>query len=100
MVYLTNMKKLALALLLAVIIISCNKVQEVEDTSSPKQEQVDWDQDTSTYDAVDVDETQEEYSQGAIEWIWDGSPYDTISIGDNLRITNIDGDKVYITLSK
>jgi hypothetical protein len=93
------MKKILLALLLVIGISSCKEAQ-VEDTGSTTQEHVDWDLDTSSYDAVDVDEVQEEYSQGNIEWIWDGSPYDTITIGDNLRITNIDGDKVYITLSK
>lgn len=94
------MKKILLALLLVISIASCNKAQEVEDTSSSKHERVDWELDTATYDAVQVDEVQEEHSEGNIEWIWDGSPYDTITIGDNLRITNIDGDKVYITLSK
>jgi hypothetical protein len=94
------MKKLALALLLTTIIVSCNKVQEQPDTNT-YQQQVEWDHDTTSYDAVDVNETQEdEVSNGPTEWIWDGSPYDTIHIGDNLRITNIDGDKVYITLSK
>jgi hypothetical protein len=93
------MKKILLTLLLVISIASCNKAQEQPDTTV-QQEQVAWDQDTTTYNAVDVDEVQEEDSQGNIEWVWDGSPYDTIHIGDNLRITNIDGDKVYITLSK
>ena len=93
------MRKVLLVLLLAICIASCNKAQEQPDTNV-QQEQVAWDHDTSAYNAVDVNEAQEEYSQGNIEWVWDGSPYDTIAIGDNLRITNIDGDKVYITLSK
>lgn len=101
MVYLINMKKILLSLLLVISIASCNKAQEVEDTNPPQQEQVAWDQDTTTYDAVQVDEVQEdETSNGPTEWIWDGSQFDTIYPGATLRITNIDGDKVYITLSK
>jgi hypothetical protein len=94
------MKKIILILLLTISITSCNKVLDVENTSTTQPEQVAWDIDTTTYDAVQVDEDQEEYTQGNTEWIWDGSAYDTIYTGDNLRITNIDGDKVYITLSK
>ncbi len=94
------MRKALITLLLVIGIASCNKAQEQPDTTV-QQEQVAWDHDTTSYDAVDVNETQEdEVSNGPTEWIWDGSPYDTIHIGDNLRITNIDGDKVYITLSK
>ena len=93
------MKKILLTLLLVISISSCKKAQ-VEDISSITQEHVDWDHDTTTYNAVDVDQVQDGYYQGNTEWIWDGSPYDTINIGDNLRITNIDRDKVYITLSK
>jgi hypothetical protein len=82
--------------LLVICIASCNKAQEVEDTNTTQQEEVAWDVDTTTYDAEQVDET----SDGPTEWIWDGSVYDTIHVGDNLRITNIEGDKVYLVLSK
>ena len=95
------MKKILLALLLVISIASCNKAQEVEDTSSSKQERVDWELDTTTYDAVQVDEVQEdETSDGPTEWIWDGSEYDTLYVGSTLRISNIEGDKVYLVLSK
>jgi hypothetical protein len=95
------MKKVLLALLLVISITSCNKAQEAEDTSSFKREHVDWELDTTAYDAEQVDEVQEnETSDGPTEWIWDGSQYDTIHIGDNLRISNIEGDKVYLVLSK
>ena len=93
------MRKILITLLLAISIASCNKAQDQPDTNV-QQEQAAWELDTATYNAVHPDEVQEEYSQGSTEWVWDGSPYDTIFIGDNLRITNIDGDKVYITLSK
>jgi hypothetical protein len=94
------MRKALIALLLVVGIVSCNKAQEQPDTNAQQEQVVD----TTIYDAWDADPStyyqEEEDSQGSIEWVWDGSPYDTIHIGDNLRITNIDGDKVYITLSK
>lgn len=95
------MKKVLLALLLVVSIASCNKAEEAKDTGTAQQEQVTWDQDTTTYDAVDVDETSEdEVSNGPTEWIWDGSQFDTLYVGATLRITNIDGDKVYLVMSK
>jgi hypothetical protein len=95
------MKKILLALLLVISIASCNKAQEVEDTSSSKHEHVDWELDTTAYDAIDVNETQEdEVSNGPTEWIWDGSQYDTLYTGATLRISNIDGDKVYLVMSK
>jgi hypothetical protein len=95
------MKKALIALLLVIGIASCNKVQEVEDISSSKHEYVDGESDITAYDAVDIDETQEgEVSNGPTEWIWDGSQYDTLYIGATLRISNIDGDKVYLVMSK
>ena len=90
------MKKILLALLLVIGIASCNKTPETNQTGTTQQEHAAWDQDTTTYDAVQADET----SDGPTEWIWDGSAYDTIHVGDNLRITNIEGDKVYLVLSK
>lgn len=102
MVYLINMKKILLALLLVIGIASCNKAQEVEDTSSSKHQRVDWELNNSTtYDEVQADEVQEdEVSNGPTEWIWDGSQYDTLYTGATLRISHIEGDKVYLVMSK
>ena len=95
------MKKVLLSLLLIAGIIGCNKAPELDPTSTPQQEKVAWDLDTTTYDAVEVDETEEDsFYDGPTEWIWDGSQFDTLYIGAPLRIVNIDGEKVYITMSK
>jgi hypothetical protein len=95
------MRKVLITLLLGISIASCKKVQEVEDTSSPQQEQVAWDQNTTTYDDVQPEEVGDSgVSNGPTEWIWDGSQYDTLTTGATLRISNIDGDKVYLVMSK
>lgn len=97
------MKKILFAILLVGLIISCNKVQEeCQECPKDKQEQVAWDLDTTTYDAVSVEDVEDSDSvyNGPTEWIWDGSQYDTLYIGATLRIANIDGDKVYLTMSK
>lgn len=94
------MKKILLALLLVIAIASCKKAP-VEDTSSSKHQRVDWELDTATYDAVQPEEVEDSgVSNGPTEWIWDGSQYDTLYIGATLRISNIDGDKVYLVMSK
>lgn len=95
------MKKIILAILLIIIVISCNKQEEVSNINSTEQ-QVAWDQDTTSYDATQIDDVPEgdEVSDGPTEWIWDGSQYDTLYVGATLRISNIDGDKVYLTMSK
>ena len=95
------MRKILLAILLITIVIGCYKKIEVSSTNSTEQ-QVAWDQDTTSYDATQVEGTYEdnEVSDGPTEWIWDGSQYDTLYVGTTLRISNIDGDKVYLTMSK
>ena len=95
------MRKILLAILLTTVVIGCNKQIEVSSINSTEQ-QVAWDQDTTSYDATQVDELAEEdgMSNGPTEWIWDGSQYDTLYVGATLRISNIDGDKVYLTMSK
>jgi hypothetical protein len=95
------MRKVLIALLLVISITSCNKAQEVEDTSSPQQEQIAWDHNTTIYDDVQSEEVEDSgVSNGPTEWIWDGSQYDTLYTGATLRISNIDGDKVYLVMSK
>ena len=95
------MKKIILTILLITIVIGCNKKIEVSSINSTEQ-QVAWDQDTTSYDATQIENTPEddEVSNGPTEWIWDGSQYDTLYVGATLRISNIDGDKVYLTMSK
>ena len=91
------MKKILLAILLITIVIGCNKQEEVSNTNSTEQ-QVAWDQDTVSYNAEQIEDVSEEYEP--TEWIWDGSQYDTLYVGATLRISNIDGEKVYLTMSK
>jgi len=94
------MKKVFIALLLVISIASCNKAQEQPDTNV-QQEHVDWELGTATYDAEQVGEVEEDnIYNGPTEWIWDGSRFDTLYPGATLRISNIDGDKVYLVMSK
>lgn len=88
-----------LTLFTLIVAISCNKVQEPQDTPPTQQQQSTWEQETVSYDDIQ-EEPQEEVSTGPTEWIWDGSQFDTIYPGATLRITHIDGDKVYLTLSE
>ena len=92
------MKKVLTALLVVIVIASCNKAKEVENTSSSKH--VNWELDTATYDAEQVGEVEEDsVYDSPTEWIWDGSQFDTLRPGTTLRISNIDGDKVYLVMS-
>ena len=50
------MRKILLAILLITIVIGCNKKIEVSSTNSTEQ-QVAWDQDTTSYDATQVEGT-------------------------------------------
>ena len=95
------MKKILLTLLLVIGIASC-KEAPVEDTSSSKHQRVDWELDNSTtYDDVQPEGVEDSgVSNGPTEWIWDGSQYDTLYTGATLRISHIDGDKVYLVMSK
>lgn len=91
------MKKIFFIILLVGLIVSCKKVQEeCQECPKNKQEQTSLELDITTYDVEDSDSVYD----GPTEWIWDGSQFDTLYVGATLRIANIDGDKVYLTMSK
>lgn len=89
------MKKLLIVLLLATGISSCKKAAIIEDTVTT--EHVEWRQDTEVeLQDAEVEIQQDTVYNGETEWIWDGSQFDTLYPGATLKITNIDGDKVYL----
>jgi hypothetical protein len=92
------MKKLLLLLLFTISVSSCKEAAPlVEDTVTS--EHVEWKQDYEVeMQDTEVEVQQDSVYNGETEWIWDGSKFDTLYPGATLKITNIEGDKVYLEM--
>lgn len=86
-----------LIVLILTLLSGCNKVQEeCQECPKDNQEYVAWDQDTTSYDAIQVEDTEPTYNDDPTIWVYDGEDNDTLATGDILRVSSIDGAEVHI----